>query len=204
MIAGAPNQRLYIINCSARQPFAPADQGPLELARRDGTVIFYCDVSQVSEALGGHPSASWTLITNLSEPDVTTLERQLSAIPRVLGYHMGTGLWSLACPTLGELPQSWKGKRAIPLGRPAAAALSYIITNMLLIRLKPRRGRGGTGQNPVGGGNLVALPANTVAVITVTYNSEDLLGDFLGHSTRVSLGFPGTSRSLIMPRSMIR
>jgi Glycosyltransferase like family len=113
----SPGRQLYIINCSTGRPFASGDRSPLELSRRDGTVLFAdCDISEIPAAIASREPGSWLLLTNLSQPDVKLLGPQLTGVPSVLGFHVATGLWLLLGAELKDLPPSWRSKKATPLG----------------------------------------------------------------------------------------
>jgi hypothetical protein len=115
VIDRAPGRRLRIINCSHDLPFAGDAGEPLELARRDGTAVYSdCAVARVAATLKDQAAGSWTLVTNVSEPDLPALVAEVRGRPSVLGYHMGTGLWLLLGPTRAEWPPSWRSGRAAP------------------------------------------------------------------------------------------
>jgi Glycosyltransferase like family len=124
LIARAPGQRLHIVNCTDGRPFAHLDDEPLGLRRRDGDVHFSdCDVSQVNSFIANCSPDAWVLVTNLSPVNMQLLKRQLVIGAGTLGFHMGTGLWLLIGPSVEELPEGWRSRRATPLGaRPLVAA----------------------------------------------------------------------------------
>lgn len=125
VIAKAPDQRLHILNCSNNRPFAPEDEVPLELRRREGVVIFAdCRTSQLPAAIAACPPGSWVLVTNLSAGEARILAQQLPTSTGMLGYHMGTGLWLLLGPLASDLPESWHSERATPFGARPLVAVS--------------------------------------------------------------------------------
>lgn len=127
VIACAPGRYLNILNCSTNDPFAVQSTKPVELSRGEGTVVFADrDVAEIPAALANGPTGSWTLVTNLTEPDIRFLKLKLSGIPGVLGFHHDEGLWILVGATLAELPERWRSNRATPLGPRAIVGASFL------------------------------------------------------------------------------
>ena len=119
----SPGRRLHVVNNSNRHRFVPDGLDPLELARRDGTVVFTdCDISDMPSVVASHSPVSWLLLTNLSQPGVKALSPRLAGIPGVLGFHVATDFFLLLGPTSGDLPPRWLSKRARPLGMRVPAA----------------------------------------------------------------------------------
>lgn len=123
VIDRSPGQRLHIVNCSTGRPFLADGLDPLELRRRDGTVVFTdCGISDIPVLLASRSPGCWMLLTNLSQPDIKVLGPQLAGIPRVLGFHTAGGFWVLLGAAFADLPPRWHSKRATPLGPRAFAA----------------------------------------------------------------------------------
>jgi hypothetical protein len=117
VIDRSPGRRLHIVNCSHGQRFVTDGLDPLELRRRDGSVLFTeCGVSDIPAMLARRSPDSWLLLTNLSQLDIKILSPQLVKIPRVLGFRRSTGFWLLLGPAFTDLPPTWHSKRATPLG----------------------------------------------------------------------------------------
>ena len=90
---------------------------PLELPRRDGTVVFTeCSISDIPDVLASRSPDSWLLLTNLSQLDIKILASHLEKIPSVLGFHAPTGFWLLLGAAFADLPPLWRSKKATPLG----------------------------------------------------------------------------------------
>jgi Glycosyltransferase like family len=117
VIGQAPGQQLHVVNLSPDRRFMPSGPNPLELRRRDGTVVFTaCTMSDVPAVLASRQPGSWSLLTNLSRADLGKLRAQLSPTPRLLGFHAGIGFWLLLGAPLADLPEQWCSKSATPLG----------------------------------------------------------------------------------------
>jgi hypothetical protein len=117
IIDRSPGRRLRIVNCSNDRHFVTDGLDPLELRRRDGTVLFTeCSISDISAMLASRSPDSWLLLTNLSQPDLKMLSPQLVKMPSVLGFHAPTGFWLLIGAALTELPPGWRSRKATPLG----------------------------------------------------------------------------------------
>jgi Glycosyltransferase like family len=122
VLPSSPGRRMHIINCAGEPRFVDSSPAPLELARRDATVVFSsCAPSEVAAALATCPAGSWQLVTNLDGPDAKTVSAALPAPPSVLGFHANIGFWLLVGPSRAELPWQWRSKRATPLGARALA-----------------------------------------------------------------------------------
>jgi hypothetical protein len=132
-IERAPGRRLNIINRSGGSSFTPGEQKPLELARGEGTIIFSdADISRIPAVVASGPAGAWTLITNLSEPDVRLLEKSVVLNSAILGFQHDTGLWLLLGPSLAELPGSWRSSKATPLApRAIVGAFRSVGTEVL-------------------------------------------------------------------------
>jgi Glycosyltransferase like family len=126
IIDRSPGRRLHIVNCSNDLRFANNGSGPLELARRDGTVVLTdCNVSDMPTVIAGRSPGSWLLLTNLSHLDIKKLRPQLAEIPSVLGFRVATGFWLLFGAAFADLPLCWHSKKATPLGMRA-----FSVTNL--------------------------------------------------------------------------
>lgn len=127
LVARAPGRRLGIVNCDGGRPFAADNRKPLELRRKDGVVVFSArPAAEIPAALIDLSAAPWTLVTNLSEPDLMMLEPHLRRSRRVLGFHHATGLWLLVGATVRELPEDWWSTRSTPLRANALAAAALL------------------------------------------------------------------------------
>jgi Glycosyltransferase like family len=116
-IERAPGRQLYIVNRSTGSPFVMDRKKPIELTRGTGTAVFAdSDIYEIPGAVANRPPGAWTLITNLSKPDIKFLEKQMVLASSILGFHHATGFWLLLRPRLAELPESWRSRRATPLG----------------------------------------------------------------------------------------
>jgi Glycosyltransferase like family len=116
-IGRAPGRQLSIVNCSAGSPFSADNPKPVELHRRAATVVFTDgDISEIPAVVASSSSNAWILVTNLSESDIQSLEARMVSRSSILGFHHHTGFWLLFGPSLTELPESWRSKRATPLG----------------------------------------------------------------------------------------
>ena len=123
VIYRSPGRRLHIVNCSSDRRFATGGPDPLELPRRDGTVVFTeCSISDMSTVAASLLPGSWVLLTNLSQLDIKMLGPQLVGIPSALGFHVATGFWLLLGARFTDLPPCWHSKGATPLGMRALAA----------------------------------------------------------------------------------
>ena len=113
----APGQRIHVVNCSGDHPFAKREQNSVELRRREGTVVFSDHgIGEIPDAAAKVPDGSWTLVTNLTGADIELLWPQLSATPRIVGYHSATQPFIMLGAALAELPPYWRSARATPLG----------------------------------------------------------------------------------------
>jgi hypothetical protein len=122
VIDRSPGRRLHVVNCSNGRRFATDGLDPLELPRRDGTVVFTeSSISDMPTVLASRSPDSWMLLTNLSRLDIKILGPQLTKIPSVLGFRASIGFWLLLGAAFTDLPPSWHSKRATPLGMRALA-----------------------------------------------------------------------------------
>jgi len=123
VIDRSPGRQLHIINSSEGSRFADDMPSPLELTRRDGSVVIASAANAgVRQALANQRPGSWLLLTNLSKTDLKSLKSRLPATPGVLGFHTGIGFWLLLGAPLADLPPHWRSKRATPLGLRTLAA----------------------------------------------------------------------------------
>jgi Glycosyltransferase like family len=117
VIDRSPGRRLHIVNCSNDLRFVNDDLDPLELRRRDGTVVFSdCGISDTPATIASRPSGSWLMLTNLSQQDIKILYPQLAETPSALGFNAVGGFWLLFGAAFTDLPSRWHSKRATPLG----------------------------------------------------------------------------------------
>jgi hypothetical protein len=117
VIDRSPGRQLHIINSSEGSHFADDMPSPLELTRRDGSVVIASSGNaDIQQALANQRPGSWLLLTNLSKADLKVLRSRLPATPGVLGFHTGIGFWLLLGAPLADLPPHWRSKRATPLG----------------------------------------------------------------------------------------
>jgi hypothetical protein len=122
VIDRSPGRRLHIVNCSNDRRFVNNGLDPLELSRRDGTVVFTeCGISDIPKVIASCLPGSWLMLTNLSKQDIKVLGPHITGIPSVLGFQVATGFWLLLGAAFTDLPPSWRSKRATPFGmRPLA------------------------------------------------------------------------------------
>jgi hypothetical protein len=122
IIGRSHGRRLHIVNCFQGSGFVDGSPDPVELQRRDARIIFSaCSASDVPAKFASSKPGSWFLVTNLTRADLKMIRPWLSAIPGVLGFHTGTGLWLLLGAQIEDLPPQWRSKRATPLGMRAPA-----------------------------------------------------------------------------------
>jgi hypothetical protein len=117
VIERAPDRRLRIVNCSGEARFMDADGGPLELTRRNGTMIVDARrISDIPEVLAAGPPDSWFLLTNMPREDLGDIGSRWPSNRQVVGFHAGIGFWMLLGPAAGDLPPHWRSERSVPLG----------------------------------------------------------------------------------------
>jgi Glycosyltransferase like family len=126
-IERAPGRRLHIVNCTAEGPFTADNLKPVELSRGGGTLIFSDGaLSDIPAIVANTPPNAWVLVANLTEQDIMFLMSQIVRTSSVLGFYRDAGPWLLLGPSLTELPESWRSKRATPLGPRAIVGASFL------------------------------------------------------------------------------
>jgi hypothetical protein len=117
VIERAPDRRLRIVNCSGQARFMDADGGPLELTRRNGSVVVDArQISDIPAALAEGQPGSWFLLTNMPQEDLGHIGSRWPSNRQVVGFHAGIGFWMLLGPEAADLPPHWRSERSVPLG----------------------------------------------------------------------------------------
>ncbi len=110
---------LLVMNADAHGDFVDERPGPLTLPRAGRSVLFTSgtrgQIPAALEAAGDGP----VLLTNLGLDDVRALAGELAGRRPVMGYHSSLGYWALLGAPRSALPDSWRARRARPLGMPA-------------------------------------------------------------------------------------
>jgi hypothetical protein len=127
LIERAPGRRLHIVNCTAEGPLAPGGVQPVELSRGAGSVIFSDSaVSGIPAVVASTRPSAWVLVTNLSDQDIRFLKSRMVLTSSVLGFYYDAEPWLLFGPSLADLPESWRSKKATPLGPRALIGASIL------------------------------------------------------------------------------
>jgi len=127
IIERAPGRELYIVNCSAGSPFTAYNTKPVELSRGAGTVVFSAaPISEIPAVVANNPPNTWMLITGLLGQDISFLQSKIALTSSILGFHPSAGLWLLIGPSVADLPENWRSKKATPLGPRALVGASIL------------------------------------------------------------------------------
>jgi hypothetical protein len=66
------------------------------------------------------------LITGLLGQDISFLQSKIALTSSILGFHPSAGLWLLIGPSVADLPENWRSKKATPLGPRALVGASIL------------------------------------------------------------------------------
>lgn len=108
-----------VFNFDRSGAFRDARPSPLALHRRGHPVVFGSGGAQeLVAAVTEHDGTSSTLLTNLGPQQLALLAPQLNRHDCVVGIH-DSFIWALLSAEGAHLPESWRSRRATPLGMPA-------------------------------------------------------------------------------------
>jgi hypothetical protein len=118
VIAQAP-EPFRVFNFDRSGTFLDARPSPLHLHRRGRPVVFRSGgVADLVAAVADHDGSETTLLTNIGPDELRELSPHLARRDYVVGIH-DSFAWALVNADGARLPDTWRSRRARPLGMPA-------------------------------------------------------------------------------------